>query len=109
MTQNAQRQSQVVSMFGPGAMVGLTTRCGGIAGLERWDMRGQAVVTIPEPRLTARLEQLLKQQGRLAQEKHLTLRVPPSGEAPNGIPRGIDAPVFPTWFVCERAEIITVG
>jgi hypothetical protein len=39
MTKNVQRQSQLVSTFGPGAMVDLPTRSVVIGGLELWDMR----------------------------------------------------------------------
>jgi hypothetical protein len=67
MSKNAQRLSQLVSTFGPGAMVDLATRSVVVGGLEFWEMRGDAFRTIPEPRLTTRLEQLLKAQGRLEQ------------------------------------------
>ena len=77
MTKNAQRLSQVVSTFGPGAMVDLPTRSVIVGGLEQWEMRGDAFTTIPEQRLTTRLEQLLKAQGRLEQTKSLSLRTPP--------------------------------
>jgi hypothetical protein len=56
MSKNAQRLSQVVSTFGPGAMVDLPTRSVVIGGLELWDMRGGTFTTIPEPRLTMRLD-----------------------------------------------------
>jgi hypothetical protein len=68
MNRNAQRLSQVVSTFGPGAMVDLPTRSVVIGGLDLWEMRANSFTTIPEPRLTQRLEQLLKQQGRSRQE-----------------------------------------
>ena len=63
MSKNAQRLSQVVSTFGPGAIVDLPTRSVVIGGLELWDVRGGSFTTIPEPRLAARLERLLKRQG----------------------------------------------
>src|SRR3954453_4325452 len=80
MTKNAQRLSQVVSTFGPGAMVDLPTRSVIVGGLDLWEMKGDSFTTIPEPRITLRLEQLLKQQGRLEQSKSLTLRTPPVAE-----------------------------
>ena len=96
MSKNAQRLSQVVSTFGPGAMVDLPTRSVVIGGLELWDMRGGSFTTIPEPRLTMRLEQLLKTQGRLADTKNLSLRTPPVADGrPGQVPPGIAAPVFP--------------
>src|SRR5258708_6715456 len=110
MTKNAQRRSQLISTFGPGAMVDLPTRSVVIGGLEQWDMTGNAFTTIPEPRVTARLRQLLRAQGRLDDGKNLSLRTPPTNNgAPNNIPRGVTTPVFPTWFVCERVETATLG
>jgi hypothetical protein len=110
MSKNAQRLSQVVSTFGPGAMVDLPTRSVIVGGLELWDMRGDAFKTIPEPRLTMRLEQLLKEQGRLGEAKSLSLRTPPvSNGRADHLPSGVAAPVFPSWFVCEQVETATVG
>jgi hypothetical protein len=105
MTKNAQRLSQLISTFGPGAMIDLPTRSVIVGGLEQWDMKGNALVTLSEPRLTARLEQILKSQGRLGPTAKLTLRVPPtSNDSREGLPRGVAAPVFPTWFICEQVE-----
>ena len=109
MSKNAQRLSQVVSTFGPGAMVDLPTRSVIIGGLELWDMRGGTFTTIPEPRLTMRLEQLLKSQGRLADTKNLSLRTPPVTDGRLGqLPPGITAPIFPAWFVCEQVVTTTM-
>jgi hypothetical protein len=110
MTKNAQRLSQLISTFGPGAMIDLPTRSVVVGGLEQWDMKGDAFTTIPEPRLAMRLEQLLKEQGRLDPAARLSLRTPPvSADRNSGIPRGVAAPVFPIWFVCEQVETITSG
>src|SRR5215212_2965715 len=103
MPQNAQRLSQLVSTFGPGAMVDLPTRSVVIAGLEEWDMRANTFALLHEPRLAQRLETLLKEQNRLDPAKRLTLQTPPVSDG-NGEPKGVAAPVFPTWFVCERVE-----
>ena len=77
MTKNAQRLSQLISTFGPGAMIDLPTRSVVVAGLEFWDMPPTSFTTISEPRLTARLEQILKNQGRLDPSSSLALRTPP--------------------------------
>lgn len=106
MTKNAQRLSQVVTTFGPGAMIDLPTRSVVVGGLELWDMHG-AFTTIPEPRITARLEQLLRKQGRLPDTTSLSLRTPPVSDGrPDRVPAGITAPVFPAWFICERVETV---
>jgi hypothetical protein len=110
MSKNAQRLSQVVSTFGPGAMVDLPTRSVIVGGLEQWEMRPDAFKTIPEPRLAMRLEQLLKAQGRFDQGKSLSLRTPPvSDTRPGKLPSYIVAPVFPAFFVCEQVETATVA
>jgi hypothetical protein len=105
MTKNAQRLSQLINTFGPGAMIDLPTRSVVVGGLEQWDMTGDAFKTIPEPRLTLRLEHILKAQGRLDREVTLSLRTPPmQANGWNKVPRGVATPVFPGWFVCELAE-----
>lgn len=110
MTKNAQRLSQLISTFGPGAMIDLPTRSVVVGGLEQWDMKGDAFRTIPEPRLAMRLELLLKEQNRLDPAATLSLRTPPiSADGYKGVHRGIAAPVFPTWFVCEQADTVAVG
>ncbi len=38
MSKNAQRLSQVVSTFGPGAMIDLPTRSVVVGGLDLWEM-----------------------------------------------------------------------
>jgi len=110
MTENAQRLSQVVSIFGPGSMIDLPTRSVVVGGLEEWDMPPDSYALIPEQRLTVRLEQILKEQGRLEATKNLSLRTPPlASDVGNNIPRGVAAFIFPTWFVCEQAEDSTSG
>jgi hypothetical protein len=55
-------------------------------------MKGNAFTTLPEPRLTMRLEQILKEQGRLDPAASLTLRTPPTSvDSRDGVPRGVAA------------------
>jgi hypothetical protein len=105
MNKNAQRVSHLISTFGPGAMMDLPTRSVVVGGLEQWEMVGDAFKTIPEPRLTMRLEYILKSLDRLDRGATLSLRTPPvDTDNWNKIPRGVAAPVFPAWFVCELGE-----
>jgi MrfA Zn-binding domain len=106
MSKNTQRLSQLISTFGPGAMIDLPTRSVIVGGLELWDMAGNnAFALIAEQRVTGRLENYLRNQNRLSPGTRLTLRSPPnSTDSPGGVPRGITTPIFPTWFVCERVE-----
>jgi hypothetical protein len=110
MSKNTQRLSQVISTFGPGAMVDLPTRSVVIGGLEQWDMRGGGFTILSEPRLQERLEKLLKDRNRLEPSKSLSLRTPPITEvALNGEPRGISSAIFPAWFVCEEVDVLGTG
>jgi hypothetical protein len=110
MNKNAQRLSQVVSTFGPGAMIDLPTRSVIVGGLDLWEMKGNSFSVISEPRLAMRLEQLLKSQARMDNAKVLSLRTPPlSDSKPGGLPSYIVTPVFPAYFVCDQVESATVG
>jgi hypothetical protein len=78
------RQSQLITTFGPGAMVDLPHHSVVIAGLEEWTL-GPNRRRIVEPRLTAKIEQLLE-------VPNLQLFVPPTeSNDPRGVPTGITA------------------
>jgi len=84
------RQSQVVTTFGPGAMVDLPDHAVLIGGLEMW--------VGDRPRIfEERLEALLRKELGVPE---LTLHAPPvdSGE-PNASRTGIAAILFPVWFL----------
>lgn len=102
------RPSQLVLGFGPGAMVDLPTRSVVIGGLDLWHMRERGSWRpIHEPRAAAVLEALLRGNGRLADGVRLTLRTPPAHDENRtgpGEPPGIEARIFPAWFVARDAE-----
>jgi hypothetical protein len=78
MSRPTQRVSQLITTFGPGAMVDLPTRSVVIGGLERWRYSTpKSLELINEPRLSERIENILKQTGRLEQTKRLSLRSRP--------------------------------
>jgi hypothetical protein len=77
MSKPVQRVSQLISTFGPGAMIDLPTRSVLVRGLEGWDIRGDAYRPIDEPRLTEFLEKALKEKGRFPEDKKLRLLAPP--------------------------------
>jgi hypothetical protein len=92
--------SQIVSTFGPGAMLDLPTRSVVIGGLDRWEMDAKdSWKPLSEPRLVERLSRLVF-EGR-----PLELRTPPADPgAPGRPPRGVPVTVFPEWFVCKHIE-----
>ncbi|KQN40835.1 hypothetical protein ASG37_03445 [Sphingomonas sp. Leaf407] len=104
------RQSQLITGFGPGAMVDLPTRSVIIGGLDLWHMRERGSWRpIHEPRAVAVLETLLRAGGRLDDGVRLSLRTPPAhDEGANGRadPPGIEARIFPAWFVARDAEVV---
>lgn len=99
MKRPMQRMSQVVSSFGPGAMIDLPTRSVVIGGLDRWEMQSaDSWKLLSEPRLVERLRLIF--EGR-----SLELRTPPvASGAPGRPPRGVGVTVFPEWFVCKHIE-----
>lgn len=109
MSQDEIRLSQLIMMFGPGAMVDLPNRSVVIGGLPLWKNQARQK-TIDEPRLQQMLERALKQQGRLAEDKYISLRQPPLAEGPDGsISRDIPALIFPLWFVLDAASALATG
>ena len=109
MSKDEVRLSQLVGLFGPGAMVDLPDRSVIIGGLERWEMREGGWKLIDEPRLSLKLQALLQQRTEIDQEQTLSLRTPPLPPRTRGIPPGVAATVFPTWFVSEQVEAFTSG
>ena len=85
------RQSQIVSTYGPGALVDLPDYAVLVAGLEHWAGEAQLV---PEPRLLANLRRRLGLP-------HLELRSPPVPQRDDELGIGIVAWQFPEWFVAQ--------
>lgn len=104
-TRNLLRQSQIITTFGPGAMVDLPTRSVLIAGLDHWQMPKDGYREIVEPVLARRMEQWLRKHDRLDEGQPIRLLSPPLPDAGRpGTTPGVEAMVFPTWFVCDRIE-----
>lgn len=100
-----QRQSQIITTFGPGAMIDLPTRSVLIGGLDRWKIGSDATKVIDEPVITRILEDWLRQQNRLPEGHRLRLQTPPvQPDGYKGDPYGIDVTVFPSWFVLDLVE-----
>ena len=87
------RQSQIVTTFGPGAMVDLPDHAVIIAGLEEW--KGYRNQSISEPRLAAKIKALL---GLPSVE---FFAPPADDDDPTAAVTGITAWLFPEWFVAQ--------
>jgi len=101
-----QSLSQLLTTFGPGAMMDLPDRAVIVAGLDHWDTGKGAFKVIEEPRLSALLEKALSKNDRWEAGKPVKLFSPPiandSKRDPN--PAGVQVRVFPTWFTCEGVQ-----
>lgn len=90
------RRSQIVTTFGPGAMVDLVKRSGIVAGLEHWrgdpGVPGSGFHEVHEPRLLARL-------AGSGVKKLYTPPTVPRGDEKN--PAGIIIYEFPLWFLVD--------
>lgn len=91
------RGSQIVTTFGPGAMVDLVDHAVVVGGLDFW--RDPRPRPIPEARL----------QSKLAVQfgPRLTFRAPPMGD--DQMPDkqcGVDVVEMPEWFVCQRCRTL---
>lgn len=96
------RQSQIVSTFGPGAMVDLPNHAVLVAGLEHWKPGGGSPPLngeeIYEPRLIEGIKRLLA----LSELRLFT--PPPDQEDPTSPPTGITVWQFPEWFITQDIE-----
>src|SRR5262245_60593134 len=105
MANDKVRLSQVVGVYGPGAMLDLPDRTVLVMGLDKWEMSGIGTFqTIEEPRLARLLQQRLsdEEDSRLSGDRMPEFRTPPIDPSdPTKIPQGIQATVFPRWFACD--------
>lgn len=100
------RQSQLLTTFGPGAMVDLVNRAVVIGGLEHWGFGRAGFQALDDERLRRsllpRLEALDPHLG-LATEGYF--RMPPAGDAREPMPDvGVRALEFPRWLVCQGCK-----
>jgi hypothetical protein len=89
------RQSQIITTFGPGAMLDLPKHSVLVAGLDHWRGMGDEII---EPRLNDKLKFLLDVPALKMYAP------PPDQEDPNAPPTGITAWQFPEWFIVQDVE-----
>ena len=90
------RRSQVITTYGPGALIDLPKDSAIVGGLETWPDRGR-LEEIVEPRLTAKLR-------ALTGGPPPALHAPPAASSdPREQTAGIGAWRFPEWFVVQEA------
>lgn len=88
------RQSQLVTSFGPGAMMDLPDHSVLIGGLDSWSVGGSEII---EPRLVNKLVRLFDPP-----LTSLKLKAPPpDSDDPTAPQTGITAWEFPSWFITQ--------
>lgn len=89
------RQSQVVTTYGPGALIDLPRHSAIVGGLDTWPKLGD-LVEIVEPRLSRKL------QATTGVKPAKLYAPPPDSSDPREGPLGIGAWRFPEWFVVQE-------
>ncbi|WP_437202049.1 DrmB family protein [Planctomicrobium sp. SH664] len=91
------RQSQLITSFGPGAMLDLPNHSVVVGGLDSWSTGGEEIV---EPRLVEKLKSLF--------DPPLTMLKlhgpPPDPDDPTAPQTGITAWQFPEWFITQDVD-----
>lgn len=103
--EGAIRKSQMVSTFGPGAMVDLVDQAVLIGGLDFWNFsKEHGRRTLEEPRLRDALAERLRKAGRgeLAVEGAF-IEPPECDDRGPTKAAGVQALEFPQWFVCQQS------
>ncbi|MCY3934210.1 MAG: DUF1998 domain-containing protein [Acidobacteria bacterium] len=91
------RRSQVITTYGPGALIDLPHDSAIIGGLDLWPAP-HVLERVDEPRLAARL-------GGLTGGAPPALHVPPAAsDRPGDVSDGITSPRFPEWFLVQKEE-----
>jgi hypothetical protein len=97
------RASQLITTFGPGAMVDLPDEAVIIAAIDQWRYnQSLPIPMISEPRLQQKLQKLLG-------GAEVTLRKPPPATEDKGFTPDIAAFRFPEWFIVQKPSITKKG
>ncbi len=101
------RRSQMLTSYGPGALVDLLDYAVIVNGLDFWKYgKKEGIEVVEEPRLRERLTARFKKLGRDLRVEG-AFRTPPAGDDARPSPyHGVTARLFPRWFVCQRCRAL---
>jgi hypothetical protein len=100
------RPNSLLYTGGVGALVDLPQVSVVVRGLDSWDYRYSTAAELTEPRLLARVQQVLGKQVR--ELRAAPFREAAEGERPGGPADRVGVPVspFPRWLRCTRCNLI---
>lgn len=108
MSRQQIRSNQLITTFGPGAMVDLPDKSIIVAGLENWTYEPGKYCLIEEPRLAAKIARLLQKQQSFRGHSIELRTPPPSSDSffqKGAITPQVSGYIFPHWFIVQNVEI----
>lgn len=99
------RRSQLLTAYGPGAMVDLVDHAVLVSGLDDWRV-GRNPPAVSEPRLRDVIAERLAQTNSPLRTENAFLRPPEGDDDRPSVDVGIPALVFPRWFVCQGCRAL---
>ena len=103
MSKSEIRSSQLLTTFGPGAMMDLPDGSVIVGGLDNWRFSPGMHPLVDEPRLVAKL------RARLNKPTLVLKLPPPSTDDPTAGKPGIVVWRFPRWFLVQNSEPLVGG
>lgn len=103
MSKSEVRSSQLLTTFGPGAMMDLPDCSVIVGGLDNWRYPQGPHPLVDEPRLVAKL------RARLDKPTLVLKTPPPSTDDPTGGKPGVVVWSFPRWFLVQNSEPLPGG
>jgi len=103
------RSNQLITTFGPGAMVDLPDKSIIVAGLEHWTHEKGRHCVVEEPRLAAKLANHLRKMSPDFKGHTVELRTPPpaveSIYQKGTVTPGVTGFIFPHWFIVQNVVL----
>ncbi len=101
------RLSQLVTTFGPGAMVDLIDHAVLVGGIDFWRFDpAKAPPALDEPRLREQIAPRIKSLGIELAKDNCFRTGPPGDDSAATYKSGIQVAEFPTWFVCQSCRAL---
>lgn len=109
MSRSQLRANQILTTFGPGAMVDLPEKSVIIGGLHKWVYEKDKPCIVEEPRLAAKLARLLRRQDDSFKRMTIQLRTPPPSAdvmyQKGQVTPGVTGYEFPHWHIVQFVEL----